>query len=153
MKIGELAQVTGTKAETIRYYEKSGLLPRAERSSANYREYSREDAQRLVFIRLSRALGFDMAEVRSLLNLNEQPPATDKTVVSDLLRVVAEKIALLRRLQGALQRRSGPTEVGEADSEAPEFLSALAAFPPGEAVGDVAPASRTKKGNKGNKKD
>lgn len=55
MRIGELGAATGTKVETIRYYEKIGLLPRPDRSPANYRAYEEAHLQRLAFIRRARA--------------------------------------------------------------------------------------------------
>ena len=73
MKIGELAKVTGTKAETIRYYEKIGLLRPPERTGGNYRDYGTEDQERLAFIRHARGLGFDIADIRSLLELAGRP--------------------------------------------------------------------------------
>ena len=73
MKIGELARVTGTKAETIRYYERVGLLPKPGRTEGNYREYGPRDLDRLNFIRHARGLGFQIADIRSLLDLGEHP--------------------------------------------------------------------------------
>ncbi len=73
MKIGELAKVTGTKAETIRYYERIGLLPKPGRTEGNYRDYGTGDQERLTFIRHARGLGFDIADIRSLLDLGEDP--------------------------------------------------------------------------------
>ena len=67
MRIGELARLTGTSAETIRYYEKEGLLPPPARTGANYRSYGVEHRQRLTFIRRARDLGFRLDAVRELL--------------------------------------------------------------------------------------
>ena len=60
MKIGELASATATKVETVRYYEKIGLLPPPARTSANYRAYGTEHLARLSFIRRARDLGFTL---------------------------------------------------------------------------------------------
>ena len=59
MKIGELASATATKVETVRYYEKIGLLPPPARTSANYRAYGSGHLARLSFIRRARDLGFN----------------------------------------------------------------------------------------------
>jgi DNA-binding transcriptional MerR regulator len=59
MKIGELAKAAGTQVETIRYYEREGLLPVANRTDGNYRVYDGAHAQRLAFIRHCRCLGHD----------------------------------------------------------------------------------------------
>lgn len=75
MKIGELARSAGTQAETIRYYEREGLLPPAPRTDANYRRYGAAHAERLAFIRACRALDMTLAEVRALLALKDNPGA------------------------------------------------------------------------------
>ena len=67
--IGELAQKTGCNIETIRYYERIGLLPSPPRSASRYRVYERPDVQRLFFVRRARELGFTLDEVRALLAL------------------------------------------------------------------------------------
>ena len=69
MKIGELAEATGTQIETIRYYEREGLLPEPGRSTGNYRIYDRVHADRLSFIRHCRALDMNLDEIRVLLRL------------------------------------------------------------------------------------
>ena len=67
MKIGELSRATGTNIETIRYYERIGLLPEPARTAGNYRSYGEAHRTRLAFVRHSRELGFTIEEVRSLL--------------------------------------------------------------------------------------
>ena len=69
MRIGELARAAGVKAETIRYYEREGVLASPPRTQANYRDYSPKDARRLNFIRRARDLGFSMTRIRDLLEL------------------------------------------------------------------------------------
>ena len=68
-KIGDLARTTGTKVETIRYYERIGLLPPPARTDGNYRAYAGHHLDRLRFIRRGRDLGFSLEEVRALLRL------------------------------------------------------------------------------------
>jgi MerR family mercuric resistance operon transcriptional regulator len=105
MVIGALAQRTGSKAETIRYYERIGLLPAPARSAGGYRLYGDEHLKRLTFIRQARALGFSLAEVRRLLAL-----AASRTRSCDAVRRVAEghladvraKIAVLRTMERVL---------------------------------------------------
>ena len=70
MAIGELSQRTGCNIETIRYYERIGLLPAPVRAG-RYRRYSGVDARRLSFIRRGRELGFTLDEVRALIRLSE----------------------------------------------------------------------------------
>jgi Cu(I)-responsive transcriptional regulator len=105
MRIGELAQATGTKAETIRYYEREGILPLADRTNSNYRDYSPAHLATLTFIRRARELGFSMAQVRQLLALSDHAdkPCQDvDLMVRDQLAEVEEKIADLTQLRREL---------------------------------------------------
>lgn len=107
MKIGELAKVTGTKAETIRYYEKIGLLRAPGRTGGNYRDYGAEDQERLAFIRHARGLGFDIADIRSLLELAEEPDqdcGEADRIASGHLNAVEAKISQLKQLRTELER-------------------------------------------------
>ncbi|OYW83591.1 MAG: MerR family transcriptional regulator [Asticcacaulis sp. 32-58-5] len=69
--IGHLARITGTKVETIRFYEKTGLIPEPARTAGNYRSYEAQHLNRLSFIRRARDLGFSLDEVRALLALSD----------------------------------------------------------------------------------
>jgi MerR family mercuric resistance operon transcriptional regulator len=69
MRISDLAKRTGCHLETVRYYERIGLLPKPDRSIAGYRQYGETDVERLQFIVRSRALGFHLYEIKSLLTL------------------------------------------------------------------------------------
>src|SRR3546814_4607319 len=71
LTIGELGKATGTKVETVRYYERIGLLPRPARTAANYRDYGEAELGRLSFIRRARDLGFSLDQVRALLKLSD----------------------------------------------------------------------------------
>ncbi len=72
MAIGVLSERTGCKVETIRFYEREGLLPAPVRSSGGYRLYSQDHLKRLTFIRRARVLGFSIDEVRKLLTLADE---------------------------------------------------------------------------------
>ncbi|MCO6392955.1 Cu(I)-responsive transcriptional regulator [Aliihoeflea aestuarii] len=69
MNIGQAAEASGVSAKMIRYYEQSGLIPRAERTASGYREYSEPDIHMLRFVRRARDLGFSVAEISELLGL------------------------------------------------------------------------------------
>lgn len=73
MKIGELAKSAQTQSETIRYYERAGLLPLASRSEANYRVYDHSHVERLAFIRHCRSLDMTLGEIRTLLHFKDMP--------------------------------------------------------------------------------
>lgn len=69
MTIGKLAKQANVGVDTIRYYERQGLLPRAQRAQSGYRLYSQDDADRLSFIRRAKSLGFSLEDIRELLQL------------------------------------------------------------------------------------
>jgi len=106
MRIGDLARTTGTPVETIRFYERERLLPRAQRADNNYRVYTAAHAERLAFIRQCRSLDMTLDEVRELLRLREAP-AEDCHAIDALLDEhighVAQRIRELRALQKDLQ--------------------------------------------------
>lgn len=105
--IGALADMTGVKVETIRYYEQVGLLPPPERSEGNQRRYGRRHRERLAFIRHARDLGFSVEGIRALLRLSDKPDmACDEAhaIASAHLADVRDKIARLRLLESELER-------------------------------------------------
>ena len=108
--IGALAKRTHCQAETIRYYEREGLLPRPARSQGNYRQYETRHVERLSFIRHCRSLDMTLDEIRALLNFRDAP-SRDCAEVSALLdehvRHVADRIAQLRRLERQLKHLRG----------------------------------------------
>lgn len=75
LTIGRLAREAGVNLETVRYYERRGLLPRPPRSASGYRLFPVEAARRLRFIRHAQELGFSLAEIRDLLSLRVSPTA------------------------------------------------------------------------------
>ena len=110
MKIGELSRATGTNIETIRYYERIGLLPAPDRTAANYRSYGDPHRARLTFVRHSRDLGFTIEEIRSLLDLSDDPGrdcSEADRIASRHLAQVEEKIAQLTLLREELTRIVG----------------------------------------------
>ncbi|MCB4824698.1 MerR family transcriptional regulator [Roseicella aerolata] len=103
--IGDLARATGTKVETIRYYERSGLLPPPPRTGGNYRAYGDGDLMRLGFIRRARDLGFSLAQVRALLDLADQRErscAAVDAIAREHLAEVDRKLAGLAALRREL---------------------------------------------------
>lgn len=104
MTIGYLAQRTGANIETIRYYERIGLLPVALRQG-RYRSYDTTDIARLGFVCRSRELGFSIKEVRALLSLatgGHESCAEARDLAAVHLRDVRKRIADLRRMEQAL---------------------------------------------------
>ncbi len=115
MKIGELANATATKVETVRYYEKIGLLAPPARSASNYRSYNNEHLARLSFIRRARDLGFTLEAVRELLTLSDnagQSCGAVDQIASAHLAEVERKIDDLSALRSELTRVLGSCRHG-----------------------------------------
>ncbi len=105
MTIGRLAKATGTGVETVRYYEKIGLLPQVARTAGNYRSYGQAEVSRLSFIRRARDLGFSLEQVRMLLSLADdrnRPCNEVDTLARQHLDTVEAKIADLNALRSEL---------------------------------------------------
>ena len=115
MRIGALAAACDCSAETIRYYEKIGLLPQPLRTANGYRSYDNQHEKWLQFILRSRALGFTQDEVRRLSDIahQSQPACAD---VHDLLvehvADVREKLRDLKQMEKALDRLSSKCQDG-----------------------------------------
>lgn len=130
ISIGELGRLTGTKVNTVRFYEEIGLLAKAPRTSGGRRIYDAGGVRRLTFIRQARALGFSLDEVRSLLNLADEPER-DCSAAAQLARRhlagIEKRIANLQALHNALTAAACSCEGGrvadcriiEAIAEAP----------------------------------
>ena len=106
MKISELAQAAHTQSETIRYYEREGLLPEPTRTAANYRSYDSSHLERLAFIRHCRSLDMTLSEVRTLLRFKDAPKENCAEVNSLLdahVGHVAQRIKELKALEKELR--------------------------------------------------
>ncbi|MBB6505343.1 Cu(I)-responsive transcriptional regulator [Sphingomonas endophytica] len=106
LTIGDLGKATNTKVETVRYYERIGLLPKPVRSSGNYRTYGAAELGRLSFIRRARDLGFSLGQVRALLSLSDDRTcdcAGIDQIAHAHLREVDRKLADLRALRRELK--------------------------------------------------
>ena len=99
MRIGQLADACDCSAETIRYYEKIGLLPAAVRRANGYRSYDSSHRKWLAFILRSKALGFSQDEVRRLTNLAHAPNSTCQDVHELLEAHIADVRARLQELK------------------------------------------------------
>lgn len=107
--IGQLADATGTKAVTIRYYERIGLLGCAGRTASGYRFYTGRERDRLAFVRRGRALGLSLDDIRELLVLADRPNASCAAVdgkINKQLGQVRARLRDLRSLEAELGRLS-----------------------------------------------
>ncbi|HEX8471270.1 MAG TPA: helix-turn-helix domain-containing protein [Brevundimonas sp.] len=116
LSIGELGRRTDTKVETVRYYERIGLLASPARTESNYRSYGQSDLSRLSFIRRARDLGFPIDRVRALLDLADRRDHScaevDKMARSHLDEVerkIADLLALKQELGSLLAQCRGGT--------------------------------------------
>lgn len=109
-RIGELARATGIEVETIRYYEKTGLLPPPARQANGYRAYGAAHLEQLAFIRHCRALDMSLADIRRLLDFLQQPQAgcedINLLIDAQLLRVRA-RLTSMQALERQLMELRG----------------------------------------------
>ena len=105
--IGDLARRTGTKVETIRWYERDGIMPAPVRTDGGHRLYTQVHLNRLAFIRHARELGFPLDDVRGLLRLADDPerPCDEAdAIVRSHLAAVRSRIVRLQALEAELSR-------------------------------------------------
>ena len=105
MQIGQLAHKAGVPIDTVRYYERQGLLPLPARTASGYRQYGHDDAARLRFVRRAKALGFTLEEIRELLSLSarrEADMAGMKAAAMQKLADIDDKLAELQRMRAGL---------------------------------------------------
>src|SRR5579872_6787271 len=105
MQIGRVAQKTGLSIDAIRFYEKSGLLPRPARTQGGYRLYQEREVADLAFIQQAQQLGFSLHEIRELLSIQRHPQescAQVKDLIAQKLAVVRAKIDELQTIEASL---------------------------------------------------
>lgn len=105
MQIGQLADRSGVPIDTVRYYERHGILPQPQRQPSGYRRYGVDDVARLRFVRRAKGLGFTLTEIRDLLALSSRPAddmAGLKAAANVKLADVEHKLAELTRIRDGL---------------------------------------------------
>ncbi len=104
--IGKLAKSAGIATETVRYYERAGILPKAERTTSGYRVYRADTTKRIRFIKEAQALGFTLAEIAELLGITDDEHADCASVNARAhmkLDEIGSKIKALKKMQSALK--------------------------------------------------
>jgi len=127
LTIGKVALEGGVNVQTIRYYERRGLLPKPVRSASGYRKYSDEAIRRLRFIRQAQALGFSLREIEELLSLRMQPGTTCGDIrkrARQKIATVNAKIEELQQIRDALNKLAAACRGKGPTSECP-ILEAL----------------------------
>lgn len=116
--IGVAAKLSGVNIETIRYYEREGIVPKAERSSNGRRTYDAEAVSRLRFVKRCRELGFPIADIRTLMSLSDQAAGTcyevRKLSKANLVSV-SSKIEDLNRMKSALEELVTSCDSGQTE--------------------------------------
>ena len=112
--IGKVAKAVGLGVETVRFYEREGLIPEPPRSEAGYRLYPEDTIPRLLFILRAKGLGFTLVEIRELLSLSAAPEACCKDVrdraqtkIADIEARVAQLLAMKKALEGLVEQCTG----------------------------------------------
>jgi MerR family transcriptional regulator, copper efflux regulator len=107
MTVGQVARLAGVGAETIRFYEKNGLLAEPTRGPSNYRVYGEETVDRIRFIQRAKGLGFTLAEIKELLPLRvsaARPCARVRKQAEAKISELNRKVALLRSMKQTLRK-------------------------------------------------
>lgn len=143
MTIGEFARRAGVNVQTVRYYERRGLLPEPPRLESGYREYTAGSLERLQFIRRAQELGFTLAEVGELLSLRTDPATTAAAVKDRANAKIADidaRIRDLQRIRHALEHLSGQCRGGTGPAGECPLLDALGGRGP---LGSLDPPGET----------
>jgi MerR family mercuric resistance operon transcriptional regulator len=122
MTIGQVASGAGVNIQTVRYYERRGLLPKAPRTPSGYRQYDPEAVARLRFIKRAQELGFSLEEVAELLELRVEHGAACEAVESNAkekIAMVESKIGELERMKAVLVELARACDVREPTSDCP----------------------------------
>jgi len=115
MRIGEAAHRLGVNVQTLRFYEREGLLPYLPRSAAGYRQFDTDSIRRIEFIQHAQAVGFTLNEISELLSLRADPDGSCDEVQSFAARKIAEletRTAKLNSMKRILQNLSAMCESG-----------------------------------------
>lgn len=128
-RIGELAQHCEVTADTVRFYEKSGLLSPASRNEAGYRLYSDTDLAKVLFIRRAKSTGFTLQEISELLSIRVDPQhftcGEVKAIADDKIADLEQRILELKRFQKSLKDLSEKCCGGEESATGCSILDAL----------------------------
>ena len=122
MMIGQLSKISGVGIETIRFYERRGLLPPAGRKSSGYRQYDEQSVARINFIKTAKDLGFTLDDIKDLLSLRVRKESQCSKVKSKAQKKLLEtrdKIAELQKIEGVLEKLVETCDERSPTSECP----------------------------------
>ncbi|NOX32415.1 MAG: Hg(II)-responsive transcriptional regulator [Deltaproteobacteria bacterium] len=120
LSIGELAKKVNVNKETIRYYERKGLIPEPPRNDSGYRQYSEIEVKRIEFIKRTQSLGFSLKEIKDLLMLKVEPQTTCKDIqeivklkISDIDHKITDLMLIKKTLNKLAGRCTGQGPASE----------------------------------------
>ncbi|MBW2460435.1 MAG: heavy metal-responsive transcriptional regulator [Deltaproteobacteria bacterium] len=128
LKIGEVATRAGVRVDTVRYYERAGLIAEPPRRQSGFRQYSPDVVRRIRFIRRAKDLGFSLKEIQELLSLRADPRSTCKQVRAQAEAKIADidsRISTLRKMKRALSEVTAPCSGGDAPAAECPILASL----------------------------
>lgn len=128
LKIGQLAKISQVKVETVRYYERRGLIPKPPWRESGYRQFSQKDVERIRFIKHAQSIGFTLNEIAELLSLKVEPEATcgDITQRIDVkLNDIKSKIETLVQMEKTLMKLKKACKEPNVPSEECPILESL----------------------------
>ncbi len=105
LQIRDLVELTGLDRETLRFYEKKGLLPKAIRTTSGYRQFPRETIGRLEFIKIAKEVGFSLREIVDILNLGKRTVLTKRelnSIAEEKIKTINKKIESLKKMRQTL---------------------------------------------------
>ena len=121
MKIGEAAELAGVNVQTLRYYERTGLLPRANRRPSGYRQYDADTVHLVHFIKHAQELGFTLRDISELIALRNNPRSCPAAATLALAKVeeIDRRVRRLTAMRQTLAELATGCEAGDADQECP----------------------------------
>ena len=128
MRIGQLATSVGVNVETIRYYQRIGLLELPPKPYGGVRSYNEDDLRRLHFIRRAQHLGFSLDDIRTLLHLSSSDCRQVQKLAAEKLKLVGGKLTQLRKIESALSKTIQQCAKRRAPESCP-IIETLAEYP------------------------
>ena len=128
LSIGQVAKQAGVGIETLRFYERKGLIKEPPRKASGYRQYPTETVQQVLFIKNAKELGFTLKEIQELLTLSKSPKAKAKHVKQQAqkkLDAIKEKIDVLKHMQRSLNKLIHQCEGGNLPLDECPILNAI----------------------------
>lgn len=122
LSVGQVAREAGVKVQTVHYYEREGILPKASRTPSGYRKFSGEAVRVIRFVKQAQDLGFSLDEIKQLLRLRSSQRANCgrvQEVAQDKIGLISEKIDSLERMRSALETLVNACKRRKSDLECP----------------------------------